>query len=717
MSKRFLCMLMAALCLGTALSAKALSAPLEVPAAMAPGASVLGACEYQGALLIRTSDGLYSYREDAPTQLLQRLPEPMFGESPNFAMLLSQGERLYGYDPLPGRLYPLSLDGGLTIADALSLDLADYGMSDGSLTYIPPPNQALLHEGRVYLLFHTSPNGAQESRLVSFDLQGQDRRDYAIDNLRGITPYKDGTVLCLVEEKPGLQSPGALQVFHPADGSLTDRQALQQHYHFGSDGLLWDEEHDLVYYQSRDRLYARNSQGQESLRAHLGDARLAGNAMVLLRPGLAAFPHALGVSIRQTVPPQLESRTLTIRGGYGDDSHQRAARLMPDVRIEFVDSFGAAQGLSEALVLGDATFDLYALSPQQMDTLSLMKKGYAASLADSAVILEHMRQLPPQAVQAAALEDSPFLLPVSVTLDPLYANLPAFKEAGLRVPASLEALLAMMTDHKDDLPLFEQPPTREQLVVMACRLWTARARRMGQQPVFDHPDFLRVLTAITQVPAVAALPDDTPPNRALFPTGNELKLDAWTNDCTWHSAMAPLFLSFLEGEAPLPLMRVQLLAINPRTHYPEAALQYLESMVQSLSPLERAALYPQAGMPLEDPAFPRTMARMQAYLHALEENAEKVEGPEKTELERQAREVRHSMSANADKNKWLVSAEVLAQYQQLLDAAVLEDRSFALVFEAGAAMVFSRAIQGSLTTQQAARELDERLGLMRAEGQ
>lgn len=109
-------LLICLLCLALALPGLALDLPLEIGAKQLGGSYLLGACVYQGQLLLRSDSGLYAVKEGEAPQLIRALPLPFLEEEPGFGPLLCQGDLLFGYHPFQGKLYPLHLsEAGLSL--------------------------------------------------------------------------------------------------------------------------------------------------------------------------------------------------------------------------------------------------------------------------------------------------------------------------------------------------------------------------------------------------------------------------------------------------------------------------------------------------------------------------------------------------------------------------------------------------------------------------
>ena len=697
--------------------AQALTGPRELLAPLPARERLMGMTPFQEGLLVRTSQGFYHYLEDQEPQLLAEFAGSFFDGSPNVAFLSIEGGQLYGYHPYQGAVYPFSLEGGFQPGTAIPLDLTGLIHSDGVMSIPQQPSQFLAFAGRFYLLFHQDQDGGMEGSLLSFDLEGGDRRQIDIPLVRQIAPFEAGQLLLMSEKESGIVGPGLLRSYQPAQGNWTRVGETGQPIQTFSAGLLYDPGLKTVYYQSGNQLYARDEAGQESLVAHLGSEHGKGGAgMALIRSGLAAFGHELGISIRQTEPAQLSSTRLVIRGGYPDNQHSLASSLMPEVQLSFTD-FGHRQPkLQEAMVLGEDSFDLFRLSLSDLDTAALMDKGFARAF-ESPGIQSHMDRLYPALKAAGSREGKPVLVPVSVRFSPLYVNEALFAEQGIPVPRSLEALLDLMAEYPEDgdRPLFEYPPSREELLRLLCESWVARSIRLEQPLSFAEPGFVGLLERLGRI----QLPDrsflDDSRVQALFPFGNELNLEYWSNYRAFGRQMEPLFLSVFEGEAPLPMAEVQLLGQNPHSQQEAAANTYVDIYVRGLSEAEGLLLYAEGPEAIEQTNLEMMKERASLYLEALRKAATEAEGAEKSNLELQLKQYEDSLEENLEKNRYLVSREIVAETRALMQTAILKDARFAQVMEAGAQSILGRALSGQVSHEQAARELDQRLALIQME--
>lgn len=696
---------------------QALTGPVELLAPLSAREQLMGMVPWQGGLLVRTSRGFYHYLEDQEAVLLSDVAGSFLDGSPNVALLTADGAQLYGYHPYQGVIYPFSLEENPVFGEPITLDLTGHIHTDGVMSIPGQPSQFLAFEGRFYLLFYQDLEGGMEGSLLSFDLTGQDRREIDIPLVRQIAPFEEGQLLCLSEKEHGIVGPGVLRSYQPANGSITTLGETGQHlFSFGT-GMLYDPALKTVYYQSGNQLYARDEAGQESLAAHLGSEHTkAGVGMALIRSGLVAYGHELGISIRQTEPPQLSSTRLVIRGGYPDGQHNLAASLMPEVQTAFAEHQYTQPGLQEALVLGEDGFDLFRLSLSDLDAQGLMHKGYARAFTSPA-LKAHMDRLYPRLRAAGSLAGKHYLVPVAVRFSPLYVNEALFREKGLAVPRSLEALFQLMTDYPEEgeTPLFEYPPSREDLLRLLCESWVARSIQQGQPLSFADPDFIRLLEALGRVrlPARSFLDDSSV--QALFPYGNELNLEYWSSYRAFDRQMEPLFLPVLDGEAPLPLAEVDLLGQNPHRQQEAAANAYVDYYVKGLGEAASLLMYQEGPEAIEQTNLEMMMERTTHYLQALKKAVEEAEGAEKSNLEQQLARYESSLAENLEKNRYMVSHEIVAEARALMQTAILKDHRFAQVVQAGGPSILGRALSGQAGPEQAARELDERLGLIQRE--
>lgn len=90
-----------------------------------------------------------------------------------------------------------------------------------------------------------------------------------------------------------------------------------------------------------------------------------------------------------------------MKGGYADERHERAASLMPDANIRFTEITYQRNDLQKSLILGDDSFDIFCFDAQDVNTKSLMEKGYAVPL-EGEIINQHMARLYPRLAQMAS---------------------------------------------------------------------------------------------------------------------------------------------------------------------------------------------------------------------------------------------------------------------------------------------------------------------------
>lgn len=221
------------LCLVLVLPAQAISRPVEAFSMLKEGEQILGMCAYEGGLLVNTTEGLYRYVPGLEPQTVHSMQRVLMSADPlAFGPLMTDGARVYGYHPMLAAVVPLSLLPAFEVGDIIPLDLKDMTHGDEVLQVYDIPSQALLHEGRFYLLFDTDEKGDMAGRLLSFDLTGKDRREHDVPRVRRLAPYTDGRLL-LMQEEDGIKATGQ------AAFALTAGWACHPAFSTGAGFSLW----------------------------------------------------------------------------------------------------------------------------------------------------------------------------------------------------------------------------------------------------------------------------------------------------------------------------------------------------------------------------------------------------------------------------------------------------------------------------------------------
>ncbi len=708
------------------------------PQAQGPGQALLGQDKPKGELVV----------EVIPAQ-------------PNLPVyvnhLFSDGERLYGLQADAGTLYTLEQggDGMLTPKESVKLEVQPQSFEGGE-EYVmqDTPEQYLLDGGRLFVITRNYLSGRGEPTLAAWDLQTGKKTGYEFPFVLRISSYKDGKLLALVlneedawnPETGTMKSPD-LYAFDPEKGTGEKLGVTTLPYRGGdSTALAYDKALDMIYLLAPSKIFRRDAAGREELAAYLSTASLWGVAadkLLVIQPGVVAAVGMEGVFIREADPAKLPAATLTLYGGWEDETFKRAAAMMPEVPVTFLDSkyFPSAQELGQALVSGEDAIDVFMLSTVEMDIDNLIAKGYTLDLSTSSVISKHVDRLYPFLQQLARRDGAIQLVPLSVQAgDTVTAYADNFKEIGIEIPRDFPAFARFLGDwatekaeqYPDFIPVSD-PDTSGVLFNVAMQLYINGMAARGEELRFDTPDFRTLMGQVQEAAerlgdtAVDwSSPDINERMNAFFAkkslmdfSGGMDLLSFLSMPTSGMGTLEPVFLSLKEGEEGMPGFSVTAMFVNPRSKNPELAMRFVENYVSSLSPASLAAMDPAMNDPVPNPEYDRMLKSTQENRASLQEAYDKAaEGPEKEELRKNLESFDKTVMAETESFRYLVTDKAIQTYRDLAGRSHLLGYGTTRFWRSEELNSLLGRLRGKqISLEQFIQEADGKLRLMRLENQ
>ena len=248
------------------------------------------------------------------------------------------------------------------------------------------------------------PVGRGEPSLAAWTLRRE--KTATVPPVLRIPPTRTAAAALVLNEEDAwnpetgtVRSPD-LYVFDPAQGTGEKLGETTLPFRGDATALAYDAALDMIYMLAPSKLYRRDAEGKEELAAYLSSSNLWGVAagkLLVISPGVVAVAGMDGVFIRGADPAGLPTATLTLYGGWEDETFKRAAAMMPEVPVTFLDSkyFASAQELGQALVSGEDAIDVFILSTVEMDIDNLISKGYTLDLSGPVISEQSGGCIPP----------------------------------------------------------------------------------------------------------------------------------------------------------------------------------------------------------------------------------------------------------------------------------------------------------------------------------
>ncbi len=745
----------------------------EAPASLditVPEEVWMSAAAWHDGQMVFSGSGIWAWRpgEDSLRPVISPLDEGWDSDALSFNVLvLADGETLYCLDYTKGMLFPMTLqEKGFTLGEGVSLDLSALASTsrfgDEEHSYVEAPQQALIHQGQLYLITQTHGPMQMSWSAMKFDIKtGGAPQKLSLDvSVRQLAPYKDGSLLALtLAEKQETAPEFSLAVLSPDTDSLTPLGAAGIPYEYEGGGLAYDPAGDYIYLSGKDTIYRRDAQGETLPCAYITPTNMGSgfSGMLSLLPSgrlLLARPQQL--ALRDGDPAGLPTGRLTIYGSYIDDTHKKTIQAMNGIPVNFLDRqyFATAQQLGQALVSGEDDIDIFFLRSDAIDLTSLMKKGYCLDLTDSAVLMAHTDSLYPAMKETGMLEGQLLMVPVEAEGQMMGYYSKPMEASGLTPPENFFQLCDFLQQWNDNLteqasefiPL-QADNFSKTLLNLALSLFNDHYAARGEPMQFNDPllkDMLaRALSVDTrnispkvdwsnpQEASAAVNSIYNRPNvitshfsldlRSLHHTlnrkgrGTTMGFEDGSTYELGHEYALPL--SYKEGEPAVTPLRLTLMAINPRSKNLDAAKKYAETLVQNLPDTTLAMINPSMNAELVNPYYQRDLKTWQEALQRMAKSVETAEGAEKTELQRQYDESLESFETYKDDLRVRVSAQAIQYYRDRVENSYIKTWGGmdTLFNDEAIAKLLNRLLQGQMPLEQFLKEAEGKMRLMQLE--
>lgn len=740
----------------------AVSADLFGEEEKSPGSMVL----HRDELLILAMDGVYAYRlgEAAPRHIVpidmvyRMVPE---GEDNTiFDVLLGEGDQLYGFQSQSGKLFPLTIEKDkLTFGMPVTIDLSAHTEEvDSEYSFINMPEQLLIHEGQLYLLFRTYGPSGPEVSLTAVDVHTGAVTEHKAPHVQRFCGYKDGLLLALLMDEAGAWTSRSdkpptptIASFDPKTDTFTEIGPSGIEYSGSNTGIAYDPVQDAIYLLDQGVVLRRDAAGKTEPCAYLGTSQLWGfsaGQMTMLGPEQIAVGSMEGVYIRGTDPAMLPKERITIYGSYESHVHKQAAKALGGMPINYLNTkwFASAQQIGQALVSGEDSIDLLFLPVSMIDLQAIMKKGYAADLSGSQVLQDFVSGLYPMMQEAASFEGRLLMVPVEVqaSVNVLGYYPSVFKEVGIEPPETFGQLVDLIArwpeeyaEQHPDVIVMVMDEYRQYLLSWALSLYADYCGYTGQEFTFSAPLLMDMLKAALAVdtqdldvnvdfssPEAQNVWEEMYNKKQLLEVYSMLDLEnltgalASTPEGMRQYLSTPMVLSIEEGGPKVIGLTLTMMMVNPKSKQLDTAIRYAEEYVKALDQKTKTTLNPSLNEPIERPDFARTLKQMEDSLSNFEKAAAGAEGAEKTEMEANLAEYRKSAEIEKERMRWQVTAEAIQMYRQFLDTSYVSNYDLMMIMsQEGMQKLLMRLIEKQISPEQFASEADSMLRLVRLENQ
>ncbi len=566
-----------------------------------------------------------------------------------------------------------------------------------------------------------------------------------MEALHLLTPYREGRLLAIAGKNEDFYDPRTgeacdwpLSVYDLQTGTLTELCRVPSAIGYSTVREMLCDAQGTIYFAVPGRIYRIADGKTVELAAYQPIESLYSARMALAGKQIALLDGTNGgVYLRTPDPALLPEITLTIGGsGVSTSAHAKAAAAMEEIPVFFSDAYlESAQQVGQLLSSGEEQIDLLGLSSGMIDMERMIGKGYCLDLSGSETLTRYAERLYPFLRDYVTQDGRLYAIPVRLNNSILRANVPAMEALGYTAPETYAELAAMMNDFARDgndaawekYTLFgEEGSAKQTLLLHLLGQYEAYARSRSEALSLRDPALLAALNAVDSLrtenveisPENAWLADGSESEELMALWEKERLLlpyeafDLYEERCQ----AEPLLLRLDEAGGRILPVEVEVLAVNPRSKHPEAAIMYLENLVQSFNGEFLASCTVDAG-PVENPSYRMILSGYDEDLQRIARQLEQAAEIDRPELQQTYDSLAEARRYAVENERYSVTQEGIERYREMTPAM---RASYPSILSAGSEgesfySLCGRYLDGQIGLEQFISEGEGKLRLMQME--
>lgn len=562
----------------------------------------------------------------------------------------------------------------------------------------------------------------------------------------GLTLHADGRLLTRYWNQQEAYSTEeiimpALALIDPASGEYETLCSLPS---ASCTGIAVDGEY--VYLSDTSHVYRYDASfAAPELVAYLTPVYSSDNTAALVFGGqyyVASWDDESGVKSTSTDPSLLPSTVLRIAGGFYDTELLGGfCAAHPEIAVELEDTYYyQAEDIRQNMTSGDSACDLYALYFTEGSYDALRRKGYCADLSSSETLMAAVDSMYPFVQDVLTQDGKLHAVPLNVSATTIGYYTAALDKVGLTaddLPTSLWGLLDFIEvwyeDYADEYPeiqLFEySTDDYSTLLNLIFEAQMAVCDREGTALTLDTPVVSKLLSRLEQLkPILQEMSSSEDENmafsvissdsanfvRALFSVYADCLPNRYGYNPSYEAT--PLLLSLDEGMEPALHMNLSGMILNPASKNAEAAITFLEYVVEHMPADRRIALEPGYNEPLEYEYYASNKKNIADWISEMEESMANASEEEKAMYEDNIQYARESLQSLEDE-RWAVDEEDIAAYRSLAVALVVPTSNPFYGESAKMTSLLQRFSDGQLSADQFVKEFSRIYQMIEMENQ
>ena len=580
------------------------------------------------------------------------------------------------------------------------------------------------------------------NQLIKISLTDGSSTRLTQDYLCSLAMTPEGLV-GLYRDWSNYEAPPALVAVDRDTAALTTLATLEAN---DASGLTWDPTTGYLYTACGTELMRyRSGMAQPELCGYLLPGINAETCAIVGGQYLCGIWANDGEYIASTTtdPAKLPTRVLRLIN-YGDSDILYAfCKAHPEIAVTDPDSYAyTAEAISQEMLSGGNSADVYAMSLPNGAFTALRDKGYVADLSSSQALTDFAARVYPQFSRMLYNSDGKLIaFPLQVQASCMGYFPAALEKVGLTVddlPASIEGLmdfiLMWQEDYAEEYPeitLFGDYAYNldQQVFSLIFNQRVVDCAAAGEPLTFNTPAMRAILTKWEQLRStLQELSQDTDGNvgvvyasdgegiNQLFTTYADPLPQRYGHDPQWDGV--PMYLSLTEGSEPYISTRMAVSFVNSNSPNQDLAILWLEFYAEHMPLDEQIAMLPDVNEPMEYMYYQQNLESIQESIASMEAALAEADEADKAMYEENLTWMREEL-ADTEARRWAVSEEDIAAYRDLAPQLIVADSADFLSSSTDGANEASKLMQRYMDEQigaeQFIRELDRIIQMMQME--
>lgn len=674
--------------------------------------------------------------------------DPIVGD-PAYAIdnvMWSDGERLLFLNPLTGRIFTITGEGGKPVfEDVCVMDMTALthvsGDGEDAYRYYTGIEQSAAAGNMLYISAYDWDENTGESVYKSLlvNLSTGEVKQAKAGYAQAVTTYRDGKLL-LVSRDPQKEWDEEKNTFYPFTllaydpvADETETVGTWQHEYING-RVCYDSVHDALIYLDETRLMGLTHLTTTEQYGYLPDSYA--RCMTMLGDSLV-FAGDTQVLLRTLTPGFSTEESVTMYGGWFGSAEQDFAEAYPQVPVYmYSEYFDSAEALTQALVTGDSTIDLLRLTTTYSDFYRLMEKGYCADLSGDAEIMAYINRLHPVYRDAVTKDGKVYAVPMSAySYGGWTVNRHVMEDMGLTIediPTNFLELCAFATRWNDEW--VEEYPSytlisyvedyKRELFYQVMQNYIDYYQAKGLELRFNTPEFRALMEAIEAMRVDdlnegANLPNEDETNYRVGLLNSYASLVGSFSDPALNTDSILIPMTLTKDTDYVIGAEVEIMFVNPRTKHMQSTLNLMKYKInednQDVFTLSTLLADKTEAVPYEH--YDERVEREQKYLAQLEKSLEKADDADKRGIQEAIDWQKEWMEKSMPQQQYRISEGAIRYYLDEVVPYVYVKRPTLMNKDNSGDLstLMERYSQGQIKLDQFIKDMDGKVMMMQME--